>query len=83
MATKPFTQGATLRGQSGQTYTIQEVLTERRDPFLCVYRARYGPNPVIRSSDTLLTRTSAEGQNFIVKYMIPGEYEYQQDLQKP
>ncbi|KFZ11097.1 hypothetical protein V502_07751 [Pseudogymnoascus sp. VKM F-4520 (FW-2644)] len=64
MATEPFTQGATLCGQSGRTYTIQEVLTERRKPLLCVYRA------------------SAEGQNFIVKNMIPGEYEYQQDLQK-
>lgn len=82
VATKPFTQGATLRGQSGRTYTIQEVLAERRDPLLCVYRARYDPNPVIRSCGTVLTITSAEGQNFIVKNMIPGEYEYQQDLQK-
>ncbi|OBT78614.1 hypothetical protein VF21_02361 [Pseudogymnoascus sp. 05NY08] len=63
MANEPFIQGATLRGQSGRTYTIQEVLAERRDPLLCVYRA------------------SAEGQSFIVKNMIPGEYEYQKDLQ--
>lgn len=82
MATEPFTQGATLCGQSGQTYTIQEVLAERRKTLLFVYRARYGPNPVIRSRDTVLTMTSAEGQSFIVKNMIPGEYEYQQDLQK-
>lgn len=26
---------------------------------------------------------SAKGQNFVIKNMIPGEYEYQQDLQKP
>lgn len=30
----------------------------------------------------MLTRTSAEGQSFVIKNMIPGEYEYQQDLQK-
>lgn len=38
---------------------------------------------LIPLSDTILTLRSAEGQNFIVKNMIPGEYEYQQDLQKP
>ncbi|KAH6719348.1 kinase-like domain-containing protein [Leptodontidium sp. MPI-SDFR-AT-0119] len=65
MATAPFSPGTTLRGQSGRTYTIQEVLAERREPLLCVYRA------------------SAEGRSFIVKNMIPGEYEYQQALQRP
>lgn len=82
MATEPFTQGETLCGQSGRTYTIQDVLAEQRKPLLCVYRARYDPNPVIRSSDKVLTMTSAKGQSFIVKNMIQGEYEYQQDLQK-
>lgn len=38
-----YTPGATLCGQSGRTYTIQEVLAERREPLLCVYRARYEP----------------------------------------
>ncbi|CAG8957119.1 hypothetical protein HYFRA_00009320 [Hymenoscyphus fraxineus] len=65
MAEEPLKPGATLCGQSGRIYTIQEVLAERRKPLLCVYRA------------------GAEGKNFIVKNMIPGEYEYQQDLQKP
>jgi serine/threonine protein kinase len=26
---------------------------------------------------------SADGEQFVVKNMIPGDYEYQQDLQKP
>ncbi|KAK4246834.1 kinase-like protein [Corynascus novoguineensis] len=62
---EPFSIGAALRGRSGRTYSIQEVLSERRDPLLCVYRA------------------SDEGENFIVENMISGEFEYQQDLQKP
>ncbi|KAF1840087.1 kinase-like protein [Cucurbitaria berberidis CBS 394.84] len=60
-----FSIGATLRGYSGQTYIIQEILAERRTQLSCVYRA------------------SAEGENFIIKNMIPGEFEYQQELQKP
>jgi len=64
-------------------YTIQEVLAERRKPLLCVYRARYELNPMISSIDGALIIRSAEGQNFIIKTMIPGEYEYQQVLQKP
>ena len=83
VANEPLAPGATLCSQSGRTYTIQEVLAEQREPLLCVYRARYGPNPVHSSSDAALIITSAEGQNFIVKNMIPGEYEYQQSLQKP
>lgn len=79
MATEPFTQGEMLCGQSGRTYTIQEVLAERRDPLLCVYRARYDLSRD-SNSEPILTMTSAEGQSFIVKNMIPGEYEYQQDL---
>ncbi|KAI1503702.1 kinase-like protein [Biscogniauxia marginata] len=62
---EPFSIGAALRGQSGRTYNIQDVLAERRDLLLCVYRA------------------SAEGENFILKNMIPGEFEYQKDLQNP
>lgn len=33
--------------------------------------------------DALLISKSAEGRSFIVKNMIPGEYEYQQALQRP
>ncbi|KAH9222554.1 calcium/calmodulin dependent protein kinase [Leptodontidium sp. 2 PMI_412] len=76
MATAPFSPGTTLRGQSGRTYTIQEVLAERREPLLCVYRAS-------NDDDALLISKSAEGRSFIVKNMIPGEYEYQQALQRP
>jgi hypothetical protein len=41
MANEPLAPGAKLCGQSGRTYTIQEVLAERREPLFCVYRARY------------------------------------------
>ena len=70
---KPLTPGTTLCGQSGRMYTIQEVLAERRKPLLCVYRARYELNPMISSIDGALIIRSAEGQNFIIKNMIPGE----------
>lgn len=83
MTTGPLSPGTTLCAQSGRTYTIQEVLTERREPLLCVYRARYDPNLTMSNDDTLLILKSAEGRNFIVKNMIPGEYEYQQALQEP
>jgi hypothetical protein len=82
MANEPLTLGATLCSQSGRTYTIQEVLAEQRVPLLCVYRARYDTNPILSSSDATLIIRTADGQNFIVKNMIPGEYKYQQDLQK-
>lgn len=80
---EPLTPGTTLRGQSGRMYTIMEVLAERQKPLLCVYRARYELNRLITSNDGALIIRSAEGQNFVIKNMIPGEYEYQQDLQKP
>ncbi len=83
MSKEPLTPGAVLCGQSGRTCTIQEVLAERRELLLCVYRARYDPNPIISRSNVVLIIRSADGQNFIVKNMIEGEYEYQQDLQKP
>lgn len=43
MAHEPLIPGITLCSQSGRTYTIQEVLAERREPLLCVYGARYDP----------------------------------------
>ena len=78
----PLTPGATLRGQSGRIYTIQEVLVENLKPLLCIYRARYSMNPTTRGS-ALTALVRAEGRDFVIKNMIPGEYEYQQDLQKP
>lgn len=39
--TEPFAIGTELRGHSGRTYKVQEVLAERRRPLFCVYRARY------------------------------------------
>ncbi|KAF2278015.1 kinase-like protein [Westerdykella ornata] len=59
---EPFSIGAALRGHSGRTYSVQEILTERRGPLLCVYRAR---------------------RKLHYQNMIPGEFEYQQNLQKP
>ncbi|OIW29042.1 kinase-like protein [Coniochaeta ligniaria NRRL 30616] len=63
--TEPFPRGSVLRGQSGRTYSVKELLSERRNPLLCVYRA------------------SDKGENYIIKHMIPGEFEYQQELQNP
>ncbi|KAI9668502.1 MAG: hypothetical protein M1829_005319 [Trizodia sp. TS-e1964] len=75
--------GTSLCGQSGRTYTIQEVLHERRVPLLIsVFRARYDLNPTIDSSHTVLKLSSAEGESFVIKSLLPGEYTYQQDMQK-
>ncbi|KAK0125550.1 hypothetical protein ONS96_009387 [Cadophora gregata f. sp. sojae] len=80
---EPLVPGATIQGYSGRIYTIEETLAERRSPLLCVYRARYKPEcslfkPICCA---LLTRYSAEGKKFVVKNMIPDDYEYQKDLQ--
>ena len=83
ITTGPLSPGTTLCAKSGQTYTIQEVLSERlRKPLLCVYRARYDPKLTI-SNNALMIFKSAKGRNYIVKNMIPGKYKYQQALQKP
>ncbi|OTA65185.1 kinase-like protein [Hypoxylon sp. EC38] len=39
---EPFVPGALLEGDSGRVYEIEEVLSERRNPLLCVYRVRAG-----------------------------------------
>ncbi|KAI1744531.1 kinase-like protein [Xylaria scruposa] len=39
---KPFARGTLLNGSSGRVYEIQETLSERRNPLLCVYSARAG-----------------------------------------
>ncbi|KAK2035132.1 kinase-like protein [Colletotrichum zoysiae] len=61
--TVPFTVRSVLHGRSGKRYDIQEIISQQRDPSLCVYRA------------------SADAENFVLKTMIPGEFEYQQALQ--
>ncbi|RAL05526.1 kinase-like protein [Aspergillus ibericus CBS 121593] len=60
----PLTQGASVKGDSGQTYRIEELLTEARQTGLHVYRA------------------SAEGKQYVIKNMVPGELDYQLDLQR-
>ncbi|TGJ77142.1 hypothetical protein E0Z10_g10739 [Xylaria hypoxylon] len=37
---EPFASGTWLKGDSGRVYEIEEVLSDRRRPLLCVYRAR-------------------------------------------
>ncbi|KAI3322807.1 kinase-like protein [Xylariaceae sp. AK1471] len=37
---EPFAPGTLLKGDSGQVYEIEETLSDRRNPLLCVYRAR-------------------------------------------
>jgi hypothetical protein len=39
--TEPFPTGSALHGDSGRVYKIQEILSQRRQPLLCVYRAKY------------------------------------------
>jgi hypothetical protein len=39
--TEPFPVGDILLGSSGRSYSVEEILRERRKPMLCVYRARY------------------------------------------
>ena len=39
---EPLPLGTQLKGDSGRTYGIEELLADRRKPLLCVYRARYG-----------------------------------------
>ncbi|OTA95773.1 hypothetical protein M434DRAFT_393416 [Hypoxylon sp. CO27-5] len=39
---EPFVPSALLEGDSGQVYEIEEVLSDRRNPLLCVYRVRAG-----------------------------------------
>ncbi|OJJ42240.1 hypothetical protein ASPZODRAFT_155450 [Penicilliopsis zonata CBS 506.65] len=65
---EPLTLGTRLKGDSGRMYRIEEVLADRRKPLLCVYRAR--------------TAESADEGNYVIKNMIPGEFEYQLNLQK-
>ncbi|EER39169.1 conserved hypothetical protein [Histoplasma capsulatum H143] len=64
----PLSLGTRLKGDSGQMYRIEEVLTDRRKPLLCVYRAR--------------TAESSGKESYVIKNMIPGEFEYQLNLQQ-
>ncbi|RDW65691.1 uncharacterized protein DSM5745_09430 [Aspergillus mulundensis] len=44
---EPFTLGTILRSHSGRTYKIEEVLSYRRNPLPCVYRASAGAKSFI------------------------------------
>lgn len=61
---EPFAVGMLLKADSGQDYQIDEVLLDRRNPLMCLYRA------------------SAGGRRYIVKDLIPGEFDYQLSLQQ-
>ncbi|KAI1137442.1 kinase-like protein [Hypoxylon sp. FL0543] len=63
---EPFTPGTLLEGDSGQVYEIEELLSDRRNPLLCVYRARL----------------RAGTEKYILKNMIKGDLDYQLELQK-
>lgn len=84
---EPYTPGTMLRSDSGQIYKIENILVDLRKPLQCVYRARFTYLFRMRypSAFFLLTiepAESAEGKVYIVKNMVPGEFEYQLDLQK-
>ncbi|KAI1129051.1 kinase-like domain-containing protein [Nemania abortiva] len=44
---EPLQVGQTVDGDSGRTYTIEEILKERRDPVICVYRASCQGKPYL------------------------------------
>ncbi|KAI6081436.1 kinase-like protein [Hypoxylon rubiginosum] len=39
---EPCVPGTLLKGDSGRVYEIEKILSDRRNPLLCVYRARAG-----------------------------------------
>ncbi|KAH6623704.1 kinase-like domain-containing protein [Chaetomium tenue] len=63
--TEPLSVGDILRGSSGRSYNIEEILRHRERPLPCVYRA------------------SAQGDTYIIKDVQQGDFDYQQELQKP
>ncbi|KAI0540705.1 kinase-like domain-containing protein [Xylaria digitata] len=44
---QPLQVGKIVSGDSGQTYTIEEILKERRNPLICVYRASSQGKPYL------------------------------------
>ncbi|KAL1865946.1 hypothetical protein VTK73DRAFT_4952 [Phialemonium thermophilum] len=71
----------------GRAYRIEKVLSDRRNPLLCVYQARYertDPFGIAGPSTLGAYQThaaSADGKPFVLKHVIPGDLEYQLDLQ--
>ncbi|EGC44800.1 conserved hypothetical protein [Histoplasma capsulatum var. duboisii H88] len=62
----PLSLGTRLKGDSGQMYRIEEVLTDRRKPLLCVYRAQY-----IKANNILVDYDeSIQGQTIINNVQI-------------
>lgn len=83
LATKALKPGTDLLSQLGQTYTIQEILSEQLNGRLCVYHARYCIPPIgTQQCETALICRRSGGNDFIVKNVVSGEWDYQYDLQK-
>ncbi|TGO12564.1 hypothetical protein BTUL_0086g00390 [Botrytis tulipae] len=72
-ASQPFAIGGVLRGHSGRSYQIKEVLSKRLTPLLCVYPA----------SAEGETQSGAEEESYVIKNSLKGDFEYYQELQKP
>lgn len=83
---EPLSLGTRLKGDSGRIYRIEDVLTDRRKPLLCVYRARYRSFKEHSAFVVLVlncrTAESSDEESYVIKNMIPGEFEYQLNLQK-
>lgn len=87
----PFSVGDILYGSSGRRYTVDEILSDRRKPLRCVYRAWYvGAPDMVTQTQTFRGLKanksyveSAQGERYIVKNILQGDFEYQQELQKP
>lgn len=84
-----FSVGAIIQGDSGRKFTVHKILADRRNPLLCVYQARYVTVCAqygLRSGHSSLTRhfnsPSAEGQDFVIKNILPGGFESRLDMQK-
>jgi hypothetical protein len=82
MSQAPLTPGTMMKSDSGQTYKVEEVLVDRRQPLLCVYRARFVYSLGFHNILANRTRDSGVGRNYIVKNMIQGEFDYQLELQR-
>ena len=79
---QPLKVGDCFQGQKGRTYTVQELLSERKECGLYVYKTRCALKDIQKYK--LYTNSplkSANGKFFVAKNMMPGEYEYQRDLQ--
>lgn len=77
----PLTVGTMLQSDLGWMYEVEQILSSNGNTPLSVYRARC----VLLASEELTSIDlvgSAAGSRYIIKDMIPGEFEHQPNLQQ-